>query len=158
MQLSCYSQGSIRENLDPLGLHSDRDMMSLLKDVGLWDILAGLSLSRFKATGQPIPASISYPSSVASSVPTGDTCFNLRSGRDSIRFQVVASQAKVLAGLRSTAAGHLSILTHVCCCLRCDILQRVHGSLHHQVLIVMRKECITPPLTFCARAPMRISA
>ena len=46
--------------------------MSLLKDVGLWDILAGLSLSRFKAAGQPIPASIiSYPSSIASSVPTG---------------------------------------------------------------------------------------
>lgn len=66
-------QGSIRENLDPLGLHSDRDMMTLLKDVGLWDVLAGLSLSRSKAAGQPIPASIiSYPSSVASSVPTGE--------------------------------------------------------------------------------------
>ena len=64
-------QGSIRENLDPLGLHSDRDMMSLLKDVGLWDILAGLSLSRFKAAGQPIPASIPYASSAASSLPTG---------------------------------------------------------------------------------------
>ncbi len=48
-------------------------MMSLLKDVGLWDVLAGLSLSRSKAAGQPIPAAItSYASSVASSVPTGD--------------------------------------------------------------------------------------
>lgn len=64
----------MRDNLDPLGLHSDRDMMSVLKDVGLWDILAGLSLSRSKASEQPIPASIPYPSSVASSVPTGD-CF-----------------------------------------------------------------------------------
>ncbi|KAL0053237.1 hypothetical protein WJX82_002974 [Trebouxia sp. C0006] len=65
-------QGSIRENLDPLGMHSDRHMMSLLKDVGLWDVLAGLSLSRSKAAGQPIPAAItSYASSVASSVPTG---------------------------------------------------------------------------------------
>lgn len=71
------AQGSIRENSDPLGLHSDRDMMSLLKHVGLWDVLAGLSLSRFKATGQPIPAAISYPSSVASSVPTGGPCWNL---------------------------------------------------------------------------------
>lgn len=65
-------QGTIRENLDPLGLYNDRDKMMLLKDVGLWDVLAGLNLSRFKATGQPIPTSIiSYPSSVASSVPTG---------------------------------------------------------------------------------------
>lgn len=64
-------QGSIRENLDPLELHSDRDMMSLLKDVGLWDILAGLSLSRSKAASQPIPASIPYSPSAASSVPTG---------------------------------------------------------------------------------------
>ena len=64
-------QGSIRENLDPMGLHSDRDMMALLKDVGLWDILAGLSLSRSKAAGQPIPASIPRPSSAASSVPIG---------------------------------------------------------------------------------------
>ena len=69
----CFPQGSIRENLDPLGMHSDRHMMSLLKDVGLWDVLAGLSLSRSKAAGQPIPAAItSYASSVASSVPTGD--------------------------------------------------------------------------------------
>lgn len=69
-------QGSIRENLDPLGLHSDRDMMSLLKDVGLWDILAGLSLSRSKAAGQPIPASIPYASSAASSVPIGARVLN----------------------------------------------------------------------------------
>ena len=47
--------------------------MSLLKDVGLWDILAGLSLSRSKPAGQPIPMGVPlpYPSSVASSVPTG---------------------------------------------------------------------------------------
>ncbi|DBA85738.1 TPA: hypothetical protein ACH3X1_005304 [Trebouxia sp. C0004] len=65
-------QGSIRENLDPLANHSDRHMMSLLKDVGLWDVLAGLSLSRSKAAGQPIPTAItSYASSVASSAPTG---------------------------------------------------------------------------------------
>lgn len=70
-------QGSIRENLDPLGLHTDRDMMSLLKDVGLWDILAGLSLSRFKAAGQPIPASIPYASSAASSLPIGLTPHHL---------------------------------------------------------------------------------
>ena len=38
-------QGTIRQNLDPLGLHSDRDKLMLLNDVGLWDIFAGLNFT-----------------------------------------------------------------------------------------------------------------
>ena len=61
----------MRENLDPMGVHSNRDMIALLKMVGLWDILAGLSLSRYKAAGHALPAAIPYPSSVTSSVLSG---------------------------------------------------------------------------------------
>ena len=64
-------QGTIRENLDPLGLHSNRDMIGLLKMMGLWDVLAGLSLSRGKASGQTISAAIPYSSSVTSSMFSG---------------------------------------------------------------------------------------
>lgn len=46
--------GQCQEECGP----ADCDMMSLLKDVGLWDILAGLGLSRSKAAARPIPASI----------------------------------------------------------------------------------------------------
>lgn len=41
-------QGSIRQNLDPLGQYSDRDMIRALKDVHLWEILCGISLSQAK--------------------------------------------------------------------------------------------------------------
>jgi hypothetical protein len=40
----------VRENLDPAGVHADRDMIAVLKDVRLWDILAGLIFSRAKAS------------------------------------------------------------------------------------------------------------
>lgn len=64
-------QGTVRENLDPLGAHSNRDLIALLKMVGLWDILAGLSLSRYKAAGRAASAAIPYPSSVTSSMLSG---------------------------------------------------------------------------------------
>ena len=71
-QVDLFPQGTVRDNLDPLGLHSNKDMIGLLKMVGLWDILAGLSLSRAKAAGQSVPAAIPYPSSVTSSMLSGD--------------------------------------------------------------------------------------
>lgn len=41
-------QGTIRDNLDPLQQHSDRELIGMLKHVGLWDILCGLALSQSK--------------------------------------------------------------------------------------------------------------
>ena len=39
---------SVRDNLDPLGAHSDASMAASLKAVGLWDVLAGVALARRK--------------------------------------------------------------------------------------------------------------
>ena len=41
-------QGTIRENLDPMGRHSDRELIGVLKATRLWDILCGVSLSQAK--------------------------------------------------------------------------------------------------------------
>ena len=52
-------QGTIRENLDPMGRHSDRELIGVLKVTRLWDILYGLSLSQAKGHAQrssPMPA------------------------------------------------------------------------------------------------------
>ena len=35
-------QGTIRENLDPMGRHSDRELIGVLKATRLWDILCGV--------------------------------------------------------------------------------------------------------------------
>ena len=43
-----HLQGTIRENLDPARRFSDRALISLCRGIRLWDILAGLSLSRTK--------------------------------------------------------------------------------------------------------------
>ena len=46
-------QGTIRDNLDPMRQFSDRDMIRVLKDVGLWEILCGISLSNSKDEESP---------------------------------------------------------------------------------------------------------
>ena len=46
-------QGTIRDNLDPMQQFSDRDMIRVLKDVGLWEILCGISLSHSKDEESP---------------------------------------------------------------------------------------------------------
>ena len=48
-----WSQGTIRQNLDPLDEFSDRDMIRVLKDVHLWEILCGISLSQAKEGESP---------------------------------------------------------------------------------------------------------
>ena len=42
-------EGSIRDNLDPAGAHTDGSMVAALKAVGLWDVLAGTALAQRKA-------------------------------------------------------------------------------------------------------------
>ncbi len=44
-------EGSIRANLDPAGAFSDTTFIALCRSMRLWDILAGLSLSRTKRRG-----------------------------------------------------------------------------------------------------------
>ena len=59
-------QGSVRDNLDPMGRHSDRELIAVLKSTRLWDILCGVSLSQSKGSAQagvPLPASSSQPPS-----------------------------------------------------------------------------------------------
>ena len=49
-------QGSVRDNLDPMGRHSDRELITVLKSTRLWDILCGVSLSQSKGAAQAQPA------------------------------------------------------------------------------------------------------
>ena len=44
------AQGSVRDNLDPMGRHTDRELIAVLKATRLWDILCGVSLSQSKGT------------------------------------------------------------------------------------------------------------
>ena len=43
----------MRENLDPAGQHSERELIAALKAVKLWEVLAGVSLSQAKAADVP---------------------------------------------------------------------------------------------------------
>ncbi len=43
----------MRENLDPVGQHSERELIAALKAVNLWEVLAGVSLSQAKAADVP---------------------------------------------------------------------------------------------------------
>ncbi|KAK9830435.1 hypothetical protein WJX72_011744 [[Myrmecia] bisecta] len=54
-------QGTIRQNLDPLARHSDREMITILKQVHLWDILCGLSLSQSKDMRASHPLRVAPP-------------------------------------------------------------------------------------------------
>ncbi len=45
--------GTVRENLDPAGQHSERELIAALKAVNLWEVLAGVSLSQAKAADVP---------------------------------------------------------------------------------------------------------
>ena len=54
-----FVQGTIRDNLDPMQQFTDRDMIRVLKDVGLWEILCGISLSNAKDEESPRVASSS---------------------------------------------------------------------------------------------------
>eukprot|EP00891_Asterochloris_glomerata_P003413 jgi/Astpho2/3413/e_gw1.00054.14.1_t len=46
-------QGTVRENLDPMKLHKDKDMIAVLRAVQLWDILCGIGLSLRKTPTRP---------------------------------------------------------------------------------------------------------
>lgn len=70
--LPFLSQGTIRDNLDPMQRHSNKELIGLLKMTGLWDILAGLSLSRAKASGPAVSAAMPYASSITSSILSGE--------------------------------------------------------------------------------------
>ena len=66
--------GTVRENLDPEGIYSERELLSVLKAVMLWDVLAGVSFSQAKAADvtQPrVGASSPTAASLASSAPIG---------------------------------------------------------------------------------------
>lgn len=67
--------GTVKENLDPLGEYSERELLAALKGVQLWDVLAGVSFSQAKAAdvaAEPRPvASSPVNTSMASSVPIG---------------------------------------------------------------------------------------
>ena len=65
-----HVQGTIRSNLDPLRRHNDRELIAVLKQVRLWDVLCGLSLSHAKAE-QATTSQIAAPASsaLASIVP-----------------------------------------------------------------------------------------
>lgn len=74
---ACW-QGTIRSNLDPMGRHTDRELIAALKQVHLWDVLCGLSLSHAKAeqsgTAAATPkqlAGISIASSGPAAMPGG---------------------------------------------------------------------------------------
>ena len=67
-------QGSVRDNLDPMGRHSDRELIAVLKSTRLWDILCGVSLSQSKGAAQAAaPPQVSFsqppPSQPPSSQP-----------------------------------------------------------------------------------------
>ena len=63
-------QGTIRENLDPMGRHSDRELIGVLKVTRLWDILCGVSLSQAKGVREGAPSGRGRPgTSAARAVP-----------------------------------------------------------------------------------------
>lgn len=67
-------QGSIRENLDPMGRHSDRELIGVLKVTRLWDILCGFSLSQAKGYAQrsaPLPTAQQQRIPSATGTPPG---------------------------------------------------------------------------------------
>ena len=69
-------QGTVRENLDPMKLHKDKDMIAVLRAVQLWDILCGIGLSLRKTPTRPVQAVAAHrPMAIAatSSVPLGKT-------------------------------------------------------------------------------------
>ena len=60
----------MRENLDPMQQHGDRELIAALKKVQLWDVLCGLSLSLAKgstqqAASRPQPAGQSAPQHIS---------------------------------------------------------------------------------------------
>jgi hypothetical protein len=66
-------QGTIRQNLDPMGRHTDRELIGVLKATRLWDILCGLSLSQAKVVHceRPRPVPLRQSSPAASGTPPG---------------------------------------------------------------------------------------
>ena len=55
----------MRENLDPAGQHSERDLIAALKAVNLWEVLAGVSLSQAKAADVPRPGAAAGAAAVS---------------------------------------------------------------------------------------------
>eukprot|EP00884_Botryococcus_braunii_P005633 jgi/Botrbrau1/15070/Bobra.0286s0003.1 len=111
-------QGTIRDNLDPLHQHSDRELIGILKHVRLWDILCGLALSQNKIissktsrplTQQPCRSPVKVAHSVSMAVPpasprgrrspdvsqsvTPASSYHSPSTRPSILSRAVASEA-----------------------------------------------------------------
>lgn len=66
-----HLQGNIRDNLDPMQQYTDRDMIRVLKDVGLWEILCGISLSNAKDEESP---AIGCSSTLAGQEPGETPC------------------------------------------------------------------------------------
>ena len=48
----------MRDNLDPMGRHSDRELIAVLKATRLWDILCGVSLSQSKGLVRVVAAQV----------------------------------------------------------------------------------------------------
>ena len=68
-------QGTVRENLDPMKVHRDRDMIAVLRAVQLWDILCGIGLSLRKTPTRPVQAvAARMPMAIVatSSLPIGE--------------------------------------------------------------------------------------
>ena len=68
-------QGTVRENLDPMKVHKDRDMIAVLRAVQLWDVLCGIGLSLRKTPTRPVQAvNTRTPMAMAatSSLPFGE--------------------------------------------------------------------------------------
>ena len=78
------AQGSVRDNLDPMGRHSDRELIAVLKSTRLWDILCGVSLSQSKglARAAGAPGSAPQPPRSASRPiqPTSPAAASVRAG------------------------------------------------------------------------------
>ena len=77
-------QGSVRDNLDPMGRHSDRELIAVLKSTRLWDILCGVSLSQSKGLARALAAQSTAaqpPRSASRPIqPRSPTAGSLRAG------------------------------------------------------------------------------
>ena len=55
--------------MDPMGQHTDRELIAVLKHVRLWDVLCGLSLSHAKAEQASVAISTPQPQAGAPASP-----------------------------------------------------------------------------------------
>ncbi len=102
-------EGSIRANLDPAGAFSDTTFIALCRSMRLWDILAGLSLSRTKRRG-----AAAAPRAVPQ--PPGSPAYGARPGSAYARPPCSHSCASsfLLPG-RSILRPQTQLLHRICC-------------------------------------------